>query len=42
MSDIDPSGSPFETLDPRFAALINTSAALEPLATGCRWAEGPA
>ena len=42
MSDIDPSGSPFETLDPRFAALINTSATLERLATGCRWAEGPA
>jgi hypothetical protein len=29
MSDIDPSGSPFETLDPRFAALINTNATLE-------------
>ncbi len=42
MSDIDLSGSPFETLDARFAALINTSATLERLATGCRWAEGPA
>ena len=42
MSDIDLSGSPFETLDPRFAALINPSATLERLATGCRWTEGPA
>jgi gluconolactonase len=38
MSDTDL----FETLDPRFAALINPSAGLERLATGCRWAEGPA
>ena len=42
MSDADLSGSPFETLDPRFAAVINPSAKLERLATGCRWAEGPA
>jgi gluconolactonase len=42
MSDIDLSGSPYETRDPRFAALINSSAKLERLATGCRWAEGPA
>jgi gluconolactonase len=42
MSEADLSGSPFETLDPRFAAVINPSAKLERLATGCRWAEGPA
>ncbi|MEO8687809.1 MAG: SMP-30/gluconolactonase/LRE family protein [Solirubrobacteraceae bacterium] len=42
MSDTDLSGSPFETLDPRFGALANSSARLERLATGCRWAEGPA
>jgi len=42
MSDIDLSGPPFETLDPRFDALTNGSARLERLATGCRWAEGPA
>ena len=42
MSNLDLSGSPYETLDSRFAALINTSAKLERLATGCRWAEGPA
>ena len=42
MSDADLSGSPFEMLDPRFAAVINPSAKLERLATGCRWAEGPA
>ena len=42
MSDIDLSGSPFETLDPRFTPLINPSVTLERLATGCRWAEGPA
>ena len=32
----------FETLDPRFDAITNGSAKLELLATGCRWAEGPA
>ena len=42
MPDTEPSGSPFETFDPRFAAVINESAKLERLATGCRWAEGPA
>src|SRR6185295_11781891 len=42
MSDIDLSGSPFETLDPRFDAITNSSVRLERLATGCRWAEGPA
>lgn len=42
MSEAELSGSPFETLDPRFAAVINPSARLERLATGCRWAEGPA
>jgi len=36
------SDSPYETLDPRFAAITNGSAKLERLATGCRWAEGPA
>ena len=41
MSDADLSGSPFETIDPRFDAMINPSAKLERLATGCRWAEGP-
>ena len=33
---------PFETLDPRFQALINGSVHLEQLYSGCRWAEGPA
>ena len=42
MSDTDLSGPSFETLDARFAALVNSSATLERLATGCRWAEGPA
>ena len=42
MSDPDLSGSPFETLDPRFAAITNHSVKLERLASGCRWAEGPA
>ena len=37
MSDTEP----FETLDPRFAAITNPTAKLERLATGCRWAEGP-
>jgi sugar lactone lactonase YvrE len=34
--------SPFETFDPRFAAITNGDVKLERLATGCRWAEGPA
>ena len=38
----DGDGSPLETLDPRFDALFNASVRLERLATGCRWAEGPA
>ena len=42
MSDPDLSGSPFETLDPRFDALTPSAAKLERLAGGCRWAEGPA
>jgi gluconolactonase len=42
MSATDLPGSPFETLDPRFGALTNGSVRLERLATGCRWAEGPA
>jgi gluconolactonase len=42
MSNADLSDSPFETLDPRFDAITNGSAKLERLATGCRWAEGPA
>jgi gluconolactonase len=42
MSHPDLSGSPFETLDPRFAAVTNQDIKLERLATGCRWAEGPA
>jgi gluconolactonase len=42
MSDSDLSGSPFEALDPRFAAVTNANVRLERLATGCRWAEGPA
>ena len=40
--DDDLRGSPFETLDPRFDAVINSNVRLERLATGCRWAEGPA
>jgi gluconolactonase len=32
----------YETRDPRFRALIQPSAAVERLATGFRWAEGPA
>lgn len=32
----------YEILDPRFARLFNTSAHVERLFTGCRWAEGPA
>ena len=42
MSNADLSGSPFETRDPRFDAITNQSVKLERLATGCRWAEGPA
>ena len=38
----DLSGSPFETLDPRFDAITHHAVKLERLATGCRWAEGPA
>lgn len=33
---------PFEFFDPRFAACVRTSAQVEQLYTGCRWAEGPA
>jgi len=32
----------YEIIDPRFRALINGSARLEQLYSGCRWAEGPA
>ncbi|MDX3976022.1 SMP-30/gluconolactonase/LRE family protein [Shinella sp.] len=32
----------FEILDRRFARLVNHSARVEQLHTGCRWAEGPA
>lgn len=32
----------FEIMDRRFAALVNHSARVEQLYTGCRWAEGPA
>ena len=32
----------FEILDPRFAPLVNTTARVEKLFEGCRWAEGPA
>lgn len=32
----------FEILDARFARLVNHSARVEQLHTGCRWAEGPA
>jgi gluconolactonase len=42
MSDTELSGSPYETLDPRFDAITNSIAKLERLAGGCRWAEGPA
>ena len=33
--------TPFEALDPRFKPLVNGTAKLERLYTGCRWAEGP-
>ncbi len=36
-----PAPSPFEVHDNRFKALFNSSAALEELYSGCRWAEGP-
>jgi gluconolactonase len=42
MADTALTGSPFESLDPRFDALFNGSIRLERLASGCRWAEGPA
>lgn len=32
----------YEIIDARFAALVNSHARLEQVATGCRWAEGPA
>ena len=32
----------FQILDPRFAHMVKTSARVERLFTGCRWAEGPA
>ncbi|WP_457588478.1 SMP-30/gluconolactonase/LRE family protein [Ensifer canadensis] len=32
----------FEIVDQRFASLVNHSARVEQLYTGCRWAEGPA
>jgi gluconolactonase len=32
----------FEIIDPRFAACVRTSARVEKLFEGCRWAEGPA
>jgi gluconolactonase len=32
----------FEILDPRFATCVKTSARVEKLFEGCRWAEGPA
>jgi gluconolactonase len=34
--------SDFEVLDPRFARLFNTTANVDRLYTGCRWAEGTA
>jgi len=37
-----PSTSPFEFIDPRFEDCVRSSARLEQLYTGCRWAEGPA
>jgi len=38
MSNPDLSGSPFETLDPRFEAITNHGIKLGRLATVCRWA----
>ena len=34
--------SDFEVLDQRFGGCIKTSARVEKLFEGCRWAEGPA
>jgi gluconolactonase len=34
--------TPFEILDPRFEDCVRSSAQIEQLYTGCRWAEGPA
>ena len=34
-------GSPYEIHDPRFVQLVVSSARLEELYSGCRWAEGP-
>jgi gluconolactonase len=42
MTGPDLTTCPFESLDPRFDALFNSSIRLERLASGCRWAEGPA
>jgi gluconolactonase len=36
------SENPFVTLDERFGTCVKSSARVEKLATGCRWAEGPA
>ena len=37
-----PVSTDFEILDPRFGRLVNSTAQLEKLFTGCRWTEGPA
>jgi gluconolactonase len=37
-----PLSADFETIDPRFRALVFPNVHLEKLASGCRWAEGPA
>ncbi|MBV7522530.1 SMP-30/gluconolactonase/LRE family protein [Ensifer sp. ENS12] len=37
-----PMAEDFEIVDQRFASLVNHSARVEQLYTGCRWAEGPA
>lgn len=42
MANEDLTYTPFEVLDPRFKPLVNGTAKLERLYTGCRWAEGPA
>jgi gluconolactonase len=42
MANEDLSYTPFEVFDPRFKPLVNGTAKLERLYTGCRWAEGPA
>jgi gluconolactonase len=41
ISQTDLAGSPFETFNPSFAALLPWGARLERLATGLRWAEAP-